>query len=613
MGVIADKIRRAIFGGEVRDSIADGIEVVEQLREDYDNQVINAGNSNAEIVDARGGQTKLKDRLDNFDEQLETKAKQTDLEVQKARIDSFTSLTQGSTTGDAELIDARVGADGVIYSNLGDANRTQFKKINENIFKTTRLLTDVSWVLKHIDVTGDIVDNGGKNVVTEKRNLLKKGDTITVDDKNYKFQIALYDKTTSVFIKREAWMQYGYVYELDNDYLVRIEISDINESVQTDISISNHVKVLSTESMVQKNAENIQNNTNNIQINANNIQKNTDSIQNLSNGITEQISNIIDIIGIDLFKRKTICITKENKYSAWPMISIANNKLVCLYTRINYHEDYSGSVICTKTSTNGVIWGEEKILLTNSSTRTSITGKGIIGDKALFWLRTNGSPTKYELYSMDNSGTFIKISNPTFDFDYAHIGDIINIPSVGLLSFYNTYETNRKWGVIVSTDNGVTWNQTYEEVCSSNSECPTEISGVYLQDGKILAIGRKDINGNTNAQFQIQSNDYGRTWSITYTNITDIALSTASLIYNSETNEISNYYFDRGTALKVRKNNVNDIWDNPTNWSNSEKLVNTCGNVQDEGNVNAIEYNGNHIVTYYSGNSTNTGIYEIII
>lgn len=64
MGVIADKIRRAIFGGEVRDSIADGIEVVEQLREDYDNQVINAGNSNAEIVDARGNYVKLKERLD---------------------------------------------------------------------------------------------------------------------------------------------------------------------------------------------------------------------------------------------------------------------------------------------------------------------------------------------------------------------------------------------------------------------------------------------------------------------------------------------------------------------------------------------------------------------
>ncbi|MBS6503591.1 MAG: hypothetical protein KH415_18595 [Clostridium sp.] len=64
MGAIEDKIRRAIFGREVRDSIADGIEVVEQLREDYDRQVINAGNSNAEIVDARGGEEKLKDRLD---------------------------------------------------------------------------------------------------------------------------------------------------------------------------------------------------------------------------------------------------------------------------------------------------------------------------------------------------------------------------------------------------------------------------------------------------------------------------------------------------------------------------------------------------------------------
>lgn len=73
MGVIADKIRKAIFGREVRDSIADGIEVVEKLREDYDKQVINAGNSNAEIVDARGGEKKLKDRLDKENEKTNIK------------------------------------------------------------------------------------------------------------------------------------------------------------------------------------------------------------------------------------------------------------------------------------------------------------------------------------------------------------------------------------------------------------------------------------------------------------------------------------------------------------------------------------------------------------
>lgn len=83
MGAIADKIRKAIFGGDVRDSIADGIEVVEQLREDYDKQVINAGNSNAEIVDARGGHIKLKDRLDKVDSHLAEKANKIDIDASK--------------------------------------------------------------------------------------------------------------------------------------------------------------------------------------------------------------------------------------------------------------------------------------------------------------------------------------------------------------------------------------------------------------------------------------------------------------------------------------------------------------------------------------------------
>lgn len=76
MGWIADKIRQAILGSDVRDAIADGIEEVESLREDYDAQVINAGNSNAEIVDARGGAVKLKDRLDGVDSLMAEKVQQ---------------------------------------------------------------------------------------------------------------------------------------------------------------------------------------------------------------------------------------------------------------------------------------------------------------------------------------------------------------------------------------------------------------------------------------------------------------------------------------------------------------------------------------------------------
>lgn len=40
-----------------------------------------------------------------------------------ARINSFTRLAEGSTTGDAELMDARVGANGVTYTNVGAAIR----------------------------------------------------------------------------------------------------------------------------------------------------------------------------------------------------------------------------------------------------------------------------------------------------------------------------------------------------------------------------------------------------------------------------------------------------------------------------------------------------------
>lgn len=118
MGVIADKIRRAIFGGEVRDSIADGIEVVEQLREDYDNQVINAGNSNAEIVDARGGQTKLKDRLDNFDEQLEHNTNELSKKLDKTGIVTMGNMGQDvkeAMTGGSVAV---VGVKGVGVINL---------------------------------------------------------------------------------------------------------------------------------------------------------------------------------------------------------------------------------------------------------------------------------------------------------------------------------------------------------------------------------------------------------------------------------------------------------------------------------------------------------------
>ena len=55
-----------------------------------------------------------------------------ELEIERKRIDSFTRLQEGSTTGDSELIDARIGADAFFYDNLGGAIRTQINDINKD-------------------------------------------------------------------------------------------------------------------------------------------------------------------------------------------------------------------------------------------------------------------------------------------------------------------------------------------------------------------------------------------------------------------------------------------------------------------------------------------------
>ncbi|WP_337814433.1 hypothetical protein [Intestinibacter sp.] len=84
--------------------------------------------------------TKL-NSLENYDD---TEIKN-DLQVQKTRIDNLATLNEGSTTGDAELIDARVGADGVTYENIGSSIRNQIGSLAEvvkskNVFDKSKII-----------------------------------------------------------------------------------------------------------------------------------------------------------------------------------------------------------------------------------------------------------------------------------------------------------------------------------------------------------------------------------------------------------------------------------------------------------------------------------------
>ena len=66
--------------------------------------------------------TKYHEMDDRLTTQVTQKAFQSDLEVEKALIDNLTAHA-GNTDGNAELLDIRVGYDGVTYSTAGEAVR----------------------------------------------------------------------------------------------------------------------------------------------------------------------------------------------------------------------------------------------------------------------------------------------------------------------------------------------------------------------------------------------------------------------------------------------------------------------------------------------------------
>jgi len=309
-------------------------------------------------------------------------------------------------------------------------------------------------------------------------------------------------------------------------------------------------------------------------------------------------------------------VSPHGGYNSWPMIQAVGGKLVCAYSRGLAHTigDGERGVYVRVSSDGGLTWGGEKLLVNDPAEGEVTIGKGLDSKGAmLLWVRCCGKKWHHDLYRTVDGETFEKISSPALSPMPMQITDVFSVPGVGLMSlwFAGNYKPgpHGSWGVLTSKDDGATWTQRTVEKDQEKTEWPTEPSAVYLGNGRILVVARSEVGGS-GCQFQIVSTDSGATWRRTKTNITDVFASTPSLLLDSATGLVSNYYYQRGARkLKCRVARADDVFENPLGWPDPKTLAEGREEqVWDAGNVNATSLGGRHFAAYYTGTPSDTDV-----
>lgn len=306
-------------------------------------------------------------------------------------------------------------------------------------------------------------------------------------------------------------------------------------------------------------------------------------------------------------------------YNSWPMIQAIGKKLVCTYSRGTAHSiGEDARLVYARTSTdNGKTWTPETIVAQTPGWGEVTIGKGNDSTgAALLWVRRCGKGIEHDVYRSEDGEKWVLLSTPKLDPVPIQITDIIAVPNVGFMALwfagnYGDEGPCHSWGTFVSSDEGKTWTQNVIESELTKAQWPTEQSAAYLGDGKIIAIARTESGASTTdrAQFQMVSTDYGKTWTRTRTNITNVLASTPSLIYDSQTGLLSAYYYQRGRGVAYRRVvKAESIFDCPLCWPESEPVALGSDISFDAGNANAVDIDGVHFLAFYSGKHPDTSV-----
>ena len=166
-----NQIKNAVFGKDVRKSIHDAI------KQCYDDAAVNHDNANMEVKLARGTHETLNDRIteneknqENLSSQLDTKANEDALIVERRRIDNIVS--QPPTKDNVETVDIRIGANGETYASAGESVRSQYKDILDVItIGNKRIYTN--WAEGFVN---------NKGITTAHRQMITSVDFIELDE-----------------------------------------------------------------------------------------------------------------------------------------------------------------------------------------------------------------------------------------------------------------------------------------------------------------------------------------------------------------------------------------------------------------------------------------------
>lgn len=148
-----------------------------QLNESINTELPSVDNTdNGKILEVINGEWNKSDALDDIESDISDVV--SEIVVERARIDNIVALPEGSTTGDAELMDIRVGADGKTYPTAGDSvrgndNRLQAEiddifltKMDKGYTETAKYTTTEKGLMRHDNGNIDFSDSTNYRHIT---------------------------------------------------------------------------------------------------------------------------------------------------------------------------------------------------------------------------------------------------------------------------------------------------------------------------------------------------------------------------------------------------------------------------------------------------------------